>query len=125
MAWFECVGGNGGESIETASIFRWIYQGATTCWGLLKKDDGDVIGRNADLSTSDILLNGNYMSVLFHGNSQSITVTANQDITLSAYSTTQTLSTLSPTTYTLLKDATQTFTPDNLYGGLYLEARLS
>lgn len=122
MAWFECVGGSSLEILETASVFRWFFQNGTTCWGIMKKTDGTCIGQNGDNSTSDILLDGDLMSVLFHGNSQDVTITAKSSITLKKYSSGRTLGTITPDIYTLSSNETQTFTPDVVYGGLYLEA---
>ena len=122
MAWFKCVGG---DNMETASVYRWVYNyNVTTCWGEMKKFSGDVIGQNGDSTTSDITLDGDLMTVLFHGTNQTITVTAKVNLTLKAYSTntSKTMATITPTVYTMSANDTQSFTPDDLYGGLYLEA---
>lgn len=116
------IGGTEESAFETASIFRWFYSQGSTCWGVMKMADGNVIGQNGDDSNSSITLDGSTMTVVFHGTSQSIEVTAKTAITLKAYATARTLGTVTPTEYSMSANDTQTFTPDNLYGGLYLEA---
>lgn len=108
--------------IETASIYRWFYSQGSTCWGIMKMADGNVVGQNGDDSNASITLDGQTITVIFHGTSQSIEVTAKTNITLKAYSSSRTIGTITPTEYSMAANDTQTFTPDNLYGGLYLEA---
>lgn len=130
-AWQDLIGTDvndiGGASpsepvMETASVFRWFFGGGSTCWGIMKKTDSSVIGQNGDDANASITLDGDIMQVVFHGSSQSIEVTAKTDITLRAYSTGRTMGTVTPTEYQMSANDIQTFTPDNLYGGLYLEA---
>jgi len=108
--------------IENASVFRWIYQTWTTCWGIMKKLSGDVIGQNGDNVNVSISLVGDLMTVTLHGTSQSVEVLATTAIKLRAYRTDRTLGPATMTEYTMAANDQQSFTQDNLYGGIYFEA---
>lgn len=110
------------RSFENASIFRWDFYHGSTCWGVMKKLSGSVIGQNGDNSTASIVLLGDLMQVTFHGNSQNIEVVALSSIKLTAYRTSKTLGPATSTEYTMSQNDQQSFTTDTLYGGLYLEA---
>lgn len=112
----------GGSQIETASIFRWIFQTYTTAWGVLKKLNGDVIGQNIDNAVNTATMDGQLMTVVFHGTSQSVEITAKASINLSVYQSGRTMGAITPTVYAMGNGGTQTLTSDNLYGGLYIEA---
>ena len=117
------VSGGGGSNIETASVFRWIYlSGGTTCWGIMKKLTGDVIGQNGDNANASISLVGDLMTVTLHGTSQSVEVLATTAIKLRAYRTSRTLGPATMTEYTMAANDQQSFTQDNVYGGIYFEA---
>lgn len=111
-----------GNLIENASVFRWYFTNGTTCWGVMKKLSGSVIGQNGNNANSSIVLLGDLMQVTFHGTSQNIEVVALSSIKLTAYRTSQTLGPATSTEYTMSQNDQQSFTTDSLYGGLYLEA---
>lgn len=115
-------GGGGSSSVETASVFRWMYQGPTTCWGIMKKLSGDVIGQNGDNANANISLVGDLMTVTFHGTSQSVEVLATTAIKLREYRTSRTLGPATMTEYTMAANDQQSFSQDNVYGGIYFEA---
>lgn len=122
-SFFECKRvKKGGAPDETASVFRWFYAAGSTCWGVMKKKDRSVIGQNGDDANNSITLNGDIIEVVFHGTNQNIEVTAKTDITLRVYTTARTMGVVTPTEYQMTANDTRIFTPDNLYGGLYLEA---
>lgn len=112
----------GGSSIETASVFKWLFNSATTCWGVMRKLSGDVIGINGDNANPNVVMVGDIMQVTFHGTSQNVEVVALSSIQLRVYRTGRTLGVVTPTLYTMSPNDQQSFTMDNLYGGLYLEA---
>lgn len=112
---------SGSNAVEEASVFRWFYNG-TTCWGIMKKLTGDVIGQNGDNATANIPLVGDLMTVTLHGTSQSVEVLATTAIKLRAYRTGRTLGPATMTEYTMTVNDQQSFTQDNVYGGIYFVA---
>ncbi len=114
---------SGGGAIESASVFRWIYSTLTTCWGIMKKLTGDVIGQNGDNTNANISLVGDLMTVTLHGTSQSVEVLATAAIKLRVYRTGRTLGSATMTEYTMAENDQQSFTQDNTYGGIYFEAK--
>lgn len=111
-------------TIESASVFRWVFGTPTTCWGIMKKQSGGVIGQNGDNVNANILLVGDLMTVTFHGTSQSVEVLATSAIKLKAYRTDRTLGPAIVTEYTMAVNDQQSFTQDNVYGGIYFEAEV-
>lgn len=107
---------------ENASVFRWVIGQSSTCWGIMKKLSGDVIGQNGDFANANISLVGDLMTVTLHGASQSVEVLATSAIKLKAYKTLRTLGPATMTEYTMAANDQQSFTQDNLYGGIYFEA---
>ena len=116
------VSGGGSSSVETTSVFRWVIGSPTTCWGIMKKLSGDVIGQNGDNANASISLVGNLMTVTFHGTSQSVEVLATTAIKLKAYRTGRSLGPATVTEYTMAANDQQSFTQNNVYGGIYFEA---
>ena len=114
----------GPKLFESASVFRWTFNGPTTGWAVLKRANGAVVGQNYDNADVDVSLVGSLMTVLAHGTTQDVTITANDDIVLSVYRTSRNLGVVTPTEYTMSTGDYQTFTTDALYGGLYVEAVL-
>ena len=110
------------EPVENASVFKWLFNSATTCWGIMKKLTGDVIGQNGDNANVNIPLIGDLMTVTLHGNSQVVEVVANVAIELKAYTTGRSLGAATMTEYTMEEGAQHNFTMDDLYGGYYFEA---
>ncbi len=121
----QCSESTGGSSAENASIFRWVIGSSTTCWGIIKKLNNDVIGQNGDNQNANIVLIGDLMTITFHGISQSVEVVASTDIKLRSYTTGRALGPAIMTEYDMETNDQQIFTMDNVYGGLYLEAEIN
>ena len=120
----ELIANISNELFETASVFRWYYQGASTGWSVMKRSDGTVTGQNYDDANTNVVVTGDLMMVTSHGTNQNVTVVANADIKLRVYRTDRTIGNVTPTEYIMSINDSQTFTMDNLYGGLYIEAVL-
>ena len=88
----------------------------------MKKLSGGAIGQNGDNANANISLVGDLMTVTFHGISQAVEVLATTAIKLRAYRTSRTLGPATMTEYTMAANDQQSFTQDNVYGGIYFEA---